>query len=236
MLKSPFLVLAVLMALLAPSLASAQSSGPATVYPLLVNASASGNLFGNVYGGNYQLNLAGTVGGATVTVTVSDASNTQQTVATFTATGTQCIAIPANANVQGIVAGGSPSGLYLKASGVQFCPAESATGTVTAITTPSGVTSTDASPLTITTGGSYQVVFAASATRKSCLIQNPPTAALQGIPTAEVLSIHLGVQTSVFTIPIGGTFSCANVDGTVVQDAILMTGATTAHVFGAVTQ
>jgi hypothetical protein len=78
----------------------AQSAGPATVLPLLTNASASGTLFTNVYGGNYQLNLAGTVGGATVTVTVSDSSGTQQTVATFTATGTQCLAIPANTSLE----------------------------------------------------------------------------------------------------------------------------------------
>lgn len=106
----------------------------------------------------------------------------------------------------------------------------------TVVTTPTGVTSTDAGALTVTTGGTYQTVFSASATRKSCLIQNPPTAALQGIGAAEILSVKLGAQASIFTIPVGGTFSCANPDGTVVQDAILMTGATIAHAFAAVTQ
>ena len=111
--------------------------------------------------------------------------------------------------------------------GVLCTPGGSSASPVTV--TPQGVTSTDAGALTITLGGTYQTVFAANASRKSCLIQNPVTA-------TEVLSIKLGAQASVYQVPAGATFSCANVDGTVVQDAILMTAATTAHAFAAVTQ
>lgn len=119
-------VWALIVAMLAPGMVQAQGSN--TVIPLLVNASATGNLFAGTLGGNYQLNLAGTVGGSTVTVTASDSSGVQQTVATFTAVGTQCIALPARASLQGVVIGGSPSGLYLNASGVQYCPTSGASG------------------------------------------------------------------------------------------------------------
>lgn len=119
MLKS-LRIWAIIAAMLAPCVALAQGSN--TVIPLLVNASATGNLFAGTLGGNYQINLAGTVGGSTVTVTASDSSGVQQTVATFTAVGTQCIALGARANLQAVVTGGSPSGLYLNASGVQYCP------------------------------------------------------------------------------------------------------------------
>jgi len=212
-------------AMLAPCAAVAQSSGPSTVYPLLVNATASGNLFANVYGGNYQINLAGTVGGSTVTVTVADASGVQQTVATFTAIGTQCIAIPANATMQGVVTGGTPSGLYLKASGVQFCPTTSVTVVPSGPQTiqPLGVISTDASG-TVTTGGAYQTIQAATATRHGCTVQNPLTA-------TETLNVRVGTTTAFFLAP-GSAFNC-EVGGIVVTDAIAVTAATTAHAFAA---
>lgn len=107
--------------LLAPGYSQAQSSN--TLIPLLTNASASGILNAGVYGGNYQINLAGTVGGSTITLTESDSAGVQQTVATFTAVGNQCIAIGAKQSIQAIVTGGSPSGLYMTAQGVQYCPA-----------------------------------------------------------------------------------------------------------------
>jgi hypothetical protein len=92
----------------------------------------------------------------------------------------------------------------------------------------SGATSTDASG-TVTLGGTYQTVVAASSTRKGCLIQNPSTA-------TEVLSIKVGTMAAPFTVAAGGSFSCAASGGLVVTDAITLTAATTAHAFSAVSQ
>lgn len=92
----------------------------------------------------------------------------------------------------------------------------------------SGAASTDASG-TVTTGGTYQTVFASSITRKGCLIQNPPTA-------TEVLSVKVGTMSAPFSVPVGGSFSCNAPGGLVVTDAITLTAATTAHVFSAVSQ
>lgn len=98
----------------------------------------------------------------------------------------------------------------------------------TTATTPTGATSSDIGG-TVTTGGSYQTVLAASATRKGCLIQNPPTA-------TEVLSIKVGTMTAPFVVPIGNSFSCAAGGGIVVTDGITLTAATTGHAFTGVSQ
>lgn len=92
---------------------------------------------------------------------------------------------------------------------------------------PAGATSTDISG-TVTLGGTYQTVLAASATRKGCLIQNPTTA-------TEILSIKVGTMASPFTVAAGSTFSCGG-NGVVVTDAITLTAATTTHAFAGVSQ
>jgi hypothetical protein len=87
--------------------------------------------------------------------------------------------------------------------------------------------STDASGA-VTTGGTYQTVLAANAARKGCLIQNPVTA-------TEVLSVKVGTMSAPFTVPAGGSFSCAG-GNVVVTDAITATAATAGHAFSAVSQ
>lgn len=88
-------------------------------------------------------------------------------------------------------------------------------------------TSTNASS-TVTAGGTYQTLFAASTTRKGCLIQNPTTA-------TEVLNVRLA-GAAVFTLPAGATFNCAAPSGVVASDLVEVTAATTAHAFTAVSQ
>ena len=87
--------------------------------------------------------------------------------------------------------------------------------------------STNAST-TVTTGGTYQTVFASSATRKGCLIQNPTTA-------TEVLNVRVA-SLAVFTIAAGNTFNCASPSGLVISDLVEVTAATTSHAFTAVSQ
>jgi hypothetical protein len=95
------------------------------------------------------------------------------------------------------------------------------------VTTLATAASTDASGA-VTAGGTYQTVFAANTARKGCLIQNPATA-------TEVLSVKVGAMAAPFTVPIGGSFSCA-AGHVVVTDAITLTAATTSHAFAAVSQ
>lgn len=102
---------------------------------------------------------------------------------------------------------------------VQFGSTGPSGGTVN--TLPTGVTSTDAS-FTVTLGGTYQTVLAASATRKACLFQNPSTA-------TEVVNFKVGTQATAYTVSPGQTFSCAIANGLVVTDAITATAATTTH-------
>lgn len=82
---------------------------------------------------------------------------------------------------------------------------------------------------TVTTGGSFQSVLAASTTRKGCLIENPTTA-------TEPLLVYIGTSgasqatgTS-YTLPPGGTFSCAS-GNLVISDAISVSATTTGHAF-----
>lgn len=91
-----------------------------TSYTLLSNASGSGQAV-QVSGGNYGFSIAGTFGGATVTLTqVIDGNAT--TVDTFTAGATGCYAIGNNATLQAIVSGGSPSGLTASLNAIGSCP------------------------------------------------------------------------------------------------------------------
>lgn len=98
---------------------------------------------------------------------------------------------------------------------------------ISAVTTPIGVTSTDGSG-TIVTGGSYQTVFAASGSRKGCLIQNPATA-------TEVLNVKFGTMASPFTLLAGMSIGC-NQGGLVLQDAVTAMAATSTHAFAATAQ
>jgi hypothetical protein len=93
------------------------------------------------------------------------------------------------------------------------------TGTLTVATFPGGVTSTEANG-TVATGGTYQLVFAASAGRKGCLIQNTSThtgyaALASGAPSA---GSYIGFQVR----PNGGTFDCAH-GGVVATDNVWYT-------------
>jgi hypothetical protein len=94
-------------------------------------------------------------------------------------------------------------------------------------TTPLGVTSTDSSG-TITTGGSYQSIIAASGTRKGCLIQNPATA-------TEVLNVKFATMANPFTLLPGMSIGC-NQGSVVLQDAVTATAPTTGHAFAALAQ
>lgn len=96
-----------------------------------------------------------------------------------------------------------------------------------ATTAPLGATSTDASG-TITSGGSYQTVIAASGTRKGCSVQNPTTA-------TEVLNVKFGTMANPFTLLAGMSIGC-NQGGLVLQDAVTATAATTGHAFAATAQ
>lgn len=89
-------------------------------YNLLLNASATGTAVTNVRGGDYVWALAGTVGGATITleylgldgVTYASALNSDGLAASFTAVGAIIVRIGHGATVRAKVTGGSPSGLY----------------------------------------------------------------------------------------------------------------------------
>ena len=84
------------------------------------------------------------------------------------------------------------SGIYKAVTGtLNVSSTQSGTWNVT----PLGVTSTDDSG-TITTGGSYQTIIAASGSRKGCSIQNPTTA-------TEVLNVKFGTMANPFTLLAG---------------------------------
>lgn len=85
-------------------------------------------------------------------------------------------------------------------------------------------TSTDASG-TVTLGGTYQLVIAASSTRKGCLIQNTHA--------TEALSVRVGTTTVYTVAAAGGTFQCSAGSGIVVSDPIYVTAVTTTHPFSA---
>lgn len=103
---------------------------------------------------------------------------------------------------------------------------------VAATTTPSEVASTDASS-TITTGGTFQALFAANTARKGCFIQNP-------VAATETLYIGWPASPTPTTanaasLGAGASFNCI-VGGVVIDDAISVEAATTAHAFVAKSQ
>jgi opacity protein-like surface antigen len=76
---------------------------------------------------------------------------------------------------------------------------------------------------TVTLGGTYQTVAAASNTRRNCTIQNPSSA-------TESLSVKLGTMVSPYVLGAGQSFSTLN--ATVgANDAITLTATTTNHAF-----
>lgn len=83
---------------------------------LISNAAATGAAKTCALGGRYLMVLAGTVGGATVTVEILGPDGATYVLvdgATLSAVGTKTIFLPWGATVRGAVAGGTPSGLYL---------------------------------------------------------------------------------------------------------------------------
>lgn len=102
-------------------------------------------------------------------------------------------------------------------------------GTVT--TSPLAVTTTDKSG-TVTVGATAQTAIALNASRKSWCIQNPPTATLQGIATAEVLEVRVNGTASATTGTIlsPGDQACSQ-SGTIDTAAVSVLGATTGHVY-----
>lgn len=83
---------------------------------LISNADATGAAETCALGGRYLMVLAGTLGGATVTVEMLGPDGvTYLTVdgATLSAVGTKTIFLPWGSTVRGVVTGGTPSGLYL---------------------------------------------------------------------------------------------------------------------------
>lgn len=92
--------------------------------------------------------------------------------------------------------------------------------------TSSTATSTDASG-TVATGGTFQSVFTSSTARKSCQIQNPPTA-------TENLTVRQGATTQYNLVP-GAIYTC-NWGVTTVSDQIFVTAMTATHAFSASSQ
>ena len=94
------------------------------------------------------------------------------------------------------------------------------------------VPTVSATTTTITAGGTSQVVFAARPGRRTLLLQNPSTAALQGIATAESLWLEYG-KAAVVGPPsieiVTGAFVL--LDTQVDPQSININAATTAHAF-----
>ncbi len=92
---------------------------------------------------------------------------------------------------------------------------------------PTGVTTTS-TPVTVTTGGTFQSALASNASRKGCLIQNP-------IAATETLFVFFGPNGSAATnasigLAPGASISC-NAGPNVLTDNVSVEGATTGHAF-----
>jgi hypothetical protein len=98
-------------------------------------------------------------------------------------------------------------------------------------TAPTAYPVTDASGA-ITAGGSFQTVFAQTAGRHDCIIENP-------VAATETLFIHAdaGSPTTAnsFSIGAGAVFNC-QAFGIVTPDTVQVEAATTGHAFVAKTQ
>jgi hypothetical protein len=110
------------MAFLLP--AGAQTSVPAAqtapqAYKLLTNATATGPAMARVRGGAYLFDVRGTIAGATIALTVSNADGTFSTLVSATQAGTYGpFSIGAGSTVQATVTGGAPTGLYANLEGI----------------------------------------------------------------------------------------------------------------------
>jgi hypothetical protein len=167
---------------------------------------------------NFRVRASSFVGGGTAVLT--------ETLTTFTGVVkiVNSVAIKDNASGSAMTikpASTAPAGTD-PAAVVSLSPNSSPS-----VTAPLGVTSTDFSG-TITAGGSYQPIIAASGSRKGCLIQNPSTA-------TEVLNVKFGTMASPFTLQPSQSISCLAGD-VVLQDAITATAATNGHAFAATAQ
>lgn len=121
---------------------------------------------------------------------------------------------------------GQQAGIQLDASG-NLKTVSSGTPSGTQTVGPVKVIGSDISG-TVTAGGTYQQVAAASLSRNNCTIQNPTTA-------TEALLVKLGTMSSPFTLAPGQAISTLN--GVVNDvDAITLTATTTAHAFAGLCQ
>ena len=123
----------------------------------------------------------------------------------------------------------APSSIVVAPAGGQAGP-----GTVVAADRPFPVSMTPAAAVpsvdasgTVTLGGTYQVLFAASTARKGCTIYNPPTA-------TEVLNVRFA-GASVYSISVGGQIQCG-FPGGVISSLVEVTAPTTGHAFTAAQQ
>jgi hypothetical protein len=94
------------------------------------------------------------------------------------------------------------------------------------------VPTVSATTTTITAGGTSQVVFAARPGRRTLLLQNPSTAALQGIATAESLWLNYGAAAVVGPPSIEiVTGALLILDAQVDPQSVNLNAATTGHAF-----
>jgi hypothetical protein len=114
---------------------------------------------------------------------------------------------------------------YTAPDGVNAVAVTAATPLPVASNGAAAATTTDASG-TVTLGGTYQTLQAATAARKGCTVQNPITA-------TEALSVK--VNATVYTLAPGMSLNC-QAGGIVVTDQIQVTATTTAHAFSAAFQ
>lgn len=111
------------------------------------------------------------------------------------------------------------------------CTGGGGSGSATTVT-PIYLTPTNDS-LSLTLGGTAQAAIATNATRKGCTIQNPATAADQGLVTAESLYVNFGGTASAaatsFELTPGQAISCSPLGIGTVTSAVSVVAATTAH-------
>lgn len=93
----------------------------------------------------------------------------------------------------------------------------------------------NASPLAVTTGGSWQALFPVNNNRSVLVVQNPCTTGSQGIPSVESLFIAFGTKptTTAGTIELTNCAIFKFDDEYISHQAIWVEAATTGHVFAA---
>lgn len=138
---------------------------------------------------------------------------------------------------QGLVTNCHPSPAYASGTYVPLSvdldgnTCQSGAGTVTLTT----VTSTSRGG-SIATGGTSQTLMLANAGRHGCFIQNPLSAADEGIATAETIYLNFAstaaapASTSIGLAP-GQSFVCDVTAGFVEAEQINVVGATTGHLY-----